>query len=168
VRRISRTALVVAAAWLLAACSWGAPEIEVATAYDMGTVLKGDPAVADLVVRNVGNRPLNVQAVSTSCGCTKATLTPMFIPPGGEAGLHVEYDSGAHAVDLGPVERFVFISSDDPEKGEVRIRFTVIVQPKPDWRSGRWLDGRNAVFSQSTQNPLSRQSIGAIHDQEDT
>jgi hypothetical protein len=96
------------------------------------------------------------------------THTPMVIPPDGEAGLHVEYDSGAHAVDLGSVERFVFISSDDPEKGDVRIRFTVIVQPRPVWRNGRWLDGRNAVFSQLTRHPLSRQSIGAIHDQDDT
>ena len=126
-----RTVTLIFATWLLAACSWGGPDIDVATAYDMGTVVKGDPAVAELLVRNLGERPLNVRAVSTSCGCTRATLTPMVIPPSGEANLRVEYDSGAHAADIGLIERFVFISSDDPDEDDVRITFTVIVEAKP-------------------------------------
>ena len=123
-----RTAIVILAASLLAACSWGAPDIDVATGHDMGVVVKGEPAVAELAVRNLGDRPLTVKSVSTSCGCTKATLTPMIIPPGGEAGLRVEYDSGAHEQDIGLIERFVFISSDDPDEDDVRIRFTVTVE----------------------------------------
>lgn len=123
-----RTAIVILAAGLLAACTSGAPDIDVVTAYDMGTVVKGDPAVAELAVRNLGDRPLTIKGVSTSCGCTKATLTPMIIPPGGEGGLHVEYDSGAHKKDLGLIERFVFISSDDPDEDDVRISFIVTVE----------------------------------------
>jgi len=126
-----RTLALILAAGLLAACSRGAPDIDVAAAYDAGTVVKGSPAVADLAVRNLGDRPLTVAGVSTSCGCTKATLTLMVIPPGGEASLRVEYDSGAHEEDMGFIERFVFISSDDPDEDDVRIRFTVTVEPKP-------------------------------------
>lgn len=126
-----RAVILILAAWLLAACTWGEPDIDVVSAYDAGTVVKGNPAVADLVVRNLGDRPLTVAGVSTSCGCTKATLTPMIIPPGGEAGLHIVYDSDAHREDLGLVERFVFISSDDPDENEVRINFTVMVEAKP-------------------------------------
>ena len=125
-----RAVIVILAAGLLAACTWGAPDIDVATAYDMGTVVKGDPAVAVLAVRNLGDRPLSVKTVSTSCGCTKATLTPMIVPPGGEADLRVEYDSGAHDEDLGLIERFVFISSDDPDEDDVRIKFTVMVEAR--------------------------------------
>ena len=123
-----RAAIVILAAGLLAACTWGAPDIDVATAYDMGTVVKGDSAVAELAVRNLGDRPLSVKTVSTSCGCTKATLTPMIVPPGGEASLRVEYDSGAHDEDLGLIERFVFISSDDPDEDDVQIKVTVMVE----------------------------------------
>jgi len=126
-----RTAIVILAAGLLGACTWGAPDIDVVTAYDMGTVVKGNPAVADLVVRNLGDRPLTIKGVSTSCGCTKATLTPMIISPDGEGSLHVEYDSGAHKEDIGLIERLVFISSDDPDEDDVRIRFIVTVEAKP-------------------------------------
>lgn len=123
--------------WLLAACSPPAPDIDVAATYDFGTIVKGDLAVADLPVRNLGRGPLTVQAVSTSCGCTTASLTPMTIPPGGEARLHVEYDSGIHESDRGLIERSVFISSDDPDEEDVEIRFTVIVEAKPRQLGGR-------------------------------
>ena len=58
------------AAVALAACSESAPDIDVVDSYDMGTVVKGEFAVADLTVRNLGDGPLTVVAVSTSCGCT--------------------------------------------------------------------------------------------------
>ncbi len=122
--------MVVVAGWLLAACSPSVPDIDVATDLDMGTVTKGDMAVADMVVRNLGSGPLTVVAVNTSCGCTKATLTPMTIPAGGEAKLHVEYNSGLHESDIGKMTRFVFLSSDDPDEEDVQIRFTVLVEPK--------------------------------------
>ena len=122
--------VLLLAAWLLAACGPPPPDIDVATAYDLGTVVKGARAVADIPVRNLGGRPLTVQRVSTSCGCTKATLTPMIIPAGGEGRLRVEYDSSIHDEDLGPITRSVFISSDDPNNDDVHIRFTVNVTPR--------------------------------------
>jgi hypothetical protein len=126
-----RSTALILGAWLLAACAPGAPDIEVAVSVDLGRVIKGDLAVAKIPVKNLGDGPLTVAAVSTSCGCTKATLTPMTVPPGGAARLRVEYDSAAHAEDIGPIERFVFISSDDPDEDDVQIKFTVVVEASP-------------------------------------
>lgn len=136
--------IIVLTGWLLAACTPPVPDIDVATTYDMGTVLKGDLAVADLPVRNLGDGPLAVQAVSTSCGCTKATLTPMTIPPGGVARLHVEYDSAAHEQDIGLIERLVFISSDDPDEADVSVKFSVFVEVTPSRRGS----GPNAAHGE--------------------
>jgi hypothetical protein len=122
---------ILAAGWLLAACSPSAPDIDVVSEFDMGSVDKGQLATTDLTVRNMGGGPLTVQSVSTSCGCTKATLSPMIVPAGGEARLHVEYNSGAHEEDLGMIERSIFIASDDPDEEDVQIQFTVIVDAKP-------------------------------------
>jgi hypothetical protein len=112
----------------LAGCSESTPDIDVVDSYDMGTVVKGELAVADLAVRNRGDGPLTVVGVSTSCGCTSATLTPMVIPAGNEGRLHIEYDSTAHESDLGRIDRSIFISSDDPDEDDVLIRFTVFVR----------------------------------------
>ncbi|NIO42377.1 MAG: hypothetical protein GTO41_20830 [Burkholderiales bacterium] len=57
-------------------------------------------------------------------------MSPTTIPPAGEARLRVEYDSGAHETDLGRMERFVFIFSDDPDEEDVQIKLTVIVKAK--------------------------------------
>lgn len=123
--------IVFAAGWLLASCSRGEPDIDVVTEYDLGTVTKGAEAVADLPVRNLGGAPLTVLAVSTSCGCTTATLSAETIAPGGDATLHVVYDSGAHEEDIGRIERHVFISSNDPDEADVRIVLTVLIEPSP-------------------------------------
>lgn len=119
--------LLLAGLWLTG-CTSPSPDIDVPPAFDWGSVVKGERARADIPVRNLGDRPLTVEAVSTSCGCTTAKLSSMTIPPGGEARLQVEYDSGIHETDLGLMERFVFIASDDPDEEDVRIKFTVVVK----------------------------------------
>lgn len=130
-RILRAVSLLSLAGLLLAACTSPSPDIDVPVAFDWGSVVKGERAKADIPVRNLGDRPLTVQAVSTSCGCTTAKLSSMTIPPGGEARLHVEYDSGAHKTDLGLMERFVFIASDDPDEEDTRIKFTVFVKAPP-------------------------------------
>lgn len=124
-----RVTILLLTGWLLAACAPQPPDIDVETSLDLGTVAKGDLVVAGLSVLNLGESPLTVHGVSTSCGCTKATLTPMTIPPDGEARLRVEYDSGAHATDVGLITRSVFIASNDPDEEDVQIEFTVNVVP---------------------------------------
>jgi len=132
-----RIIVALVAGWLVAACTPAAPDIDVVAVHDLGVVVKGDPAVADIPVRNLGSGPLVVYAVSTSCGCTTATLSSMTIPPAGEARLRVEYDSGLHDADLGLMERFVFISSNDPDEDDVQIKLTVFVKAREVPSGGR-------------------------------
>lgn len=113
---------------LLAGCAARVADIDVAASYDLGRVSKGNRAIADLPLRNLGDAPLKVEAISTSCGCTTATLSSMTVPPGGQAMLHVEYDSNAHESDKGALERYVFISSDDPDESDMQLKFSVFVE----------------------------------------
>lgn len=116
---------------LLAACSSGQPNLVAEVErFDFGDVVNGEVLTRELVVTNEGAAPLVVEAVSTSCGCTKATLDPMTISPGGTATLNVEYDSGAHGPDeIGPVSRQIFIASNDPDRPEFVIEFDSNVLP---------------------------------------
>ncbi len=112
---------------LLSACVFEAPDIDAVSRHDLGIVPKGQIAAADLVVRNVGDEPLKVKYIGTSCGCTKATLEPRTIPAGGEGTLHVAYDSGIHPEDLGELKRYVFIASNDPDEDDFRIELNMNV-----------------------------------------
>ena len=120
--------LVVAA--LLAACGpAGEPDIELGSnQVDLGTVRNGTVEEFSVQVINVGNAPLVIEAVSTSCGCTSASVTPESIGPGGIGELKVVYDSGAHGPEFsGQVQRQVYIASNDPASREEVLNFQVEV-----------------------------------------
>jgi len=114
---------------LLGGCVGGKPDIGVATTrHDFGRVKQGDVVTTEIVVRNSGNKELRIESVATSCGCTSAQVKPKIIASGGEGKLVVRYDSGSHP-DKGPIERHVYIASNDPEKAEVDVVITADVQP---------------------------------------
>lgn len=120
---------LILAAGALAACSRGEPQIAVAPAQlDFGDVPNGEIATHDVLVRNDGNSALVVEGISTSCGCTSATLAPMRLAPGESGTLHIEIDTGAHGPDLtGPLVRQVFVNSNDPSQPEVTVELAVNV-----------------------------------------
>ena len=114
---------------LLGGCAGGKPDIAVATKrHDFGQVKQGDVVTTEIAVRNTGNKELKIESVATSCGCTSAQVKPKIIPSGGEGKLVIRYDSGSHP-DKGPIERHIYIASNDPEKAELDIIITAEVQP---------------------------------------
>lgn len=116
-------------ALLLGGCANGKPEIAVAAKrHDFGQIKQGAVVTTEIEVRNSGKKELKIESVATSCGCTSAQVKPKIIPSGGEGKLLIRYDSGVHP-DKGPIERHVYIASNDPEKAEVEVIVTAEVQP---------------------------------------
>lgn len=130
-QRIILLLFLIAAAAALAACSRGEPQIVVETLqFDLGNVPNGEIAARDLIVRNAGDSLLVVEGISTSCGCTTASLEPMTLAPGASGTLHIEYDAGAHGPELtGALVRQVFINSNDPAQPEVTVELAVNIVP---------------------------------------
>ena len=129
-KRLTPILLALFALWL-SACSVGQPRLTLeTTAFDFGDIPYGEVVSRDLVVRNDGSAPLVVESVSTTCGCTTATLEPMTIPPGGSAKLHIEFDSAAHGPEnVGVLTRQVFLANNDPEQPDAVIEFRANVLP---------------------------------------
>jgi hypothetical protein len=114
---------------VLAACSGGEPDIElIRTQTDLGVVVNGNIETFSVPVENIGGGELIIEAVTSSCGCTTAQLTPDVISAGGSGTLSITYDSGAHGPnEVGPVMRQIFIASNDPDEPEIEFRFTAEV-----------------------------------------
>ncbi len=110
---------------LLTACSGSTPDIHVSEAeVDLGEVINGEIKTIEIPIFNYGTADLVIEAVTTSCGCTTASVEPSTIQPGGSGALSVQFDSGAHGPDdIGPMIRQVFIASNDPDESEVEFRF---------------------------------------------
>jgi hypothetical protein len=123
--------LVLAGLLYLVACNTGTSQIILETArLDLGEVVNGEVITRDVLVKNRGKRELVVEAVTTSCGCTRATLEPMTIAPGGSATLRIAFDSGAHGPELtGPLMRQVFIASNDPQQPEAVLELAANILP---------------------------------------
>ena len=117
----------------LAACSGGEPQIDLETTrLELGDVPNGQVVGRDVTVQNAGSQTLVVQEISTSCGCTSATLEPMQLAPGESGVLHIEFDSGAHGEELrGPLVRQVFLNSNDPAQPEATVELAAnVVAPQ--------------------------------------
>lgn len=122
---------IVSVGFMLAACGGGEPDIDLAQSQiDLGVVTNGEIPTIEIPVRNLGSGDLIIEAVTTSCGCTSASITPEVIPPGGTGTLAIQYDSGAHGPDeVGPVMRQIFIASNDPDEPEIEFRFRAEIVP---------------------------------------
>jgi uncharacterized protein (DUF58 family) len=122
----------------LAACSSGEPQIDLETTrLELGDVPNGQVVEREVTVRNTGTGELVVEEISTSCGCTSATLEPMQLAPGESGVLHIEFDSGAHGEELtGPLVRQVFLNSNDPAQPEATVELSVNVTARQRGESG--------------------------------
>jgi len=124
---------LVAAACGGAAGAAGGPSIRLdATSLDLGDVPNGQIVEREVIVTNAGGAPLVVDAVTTSCGCTTATLEPMTLAPGATGTLHIAFDSGAHGPELrGALMRQVMLATNDPARPEAVVELTAnIVAPE--------------------------------------
>ena len=114
---------------LLAGCSNNGPNIQLELeSFEFGDVVNGNIVSKDVMIYNTGTIPLNIEQVTTSCGCTTAEVSQGQIAPDGSAILHIEFDSGAHGPEMtGTLTRQVFVATDDPDQPDLIVQFTVNV-----------------------------------------
>ncbi len=104
------------------------PTIEVSpSTKDLGDVTKEGFSYM-FIVKNTGGKPLLINRVSTSCGCTLATIESENIQPGESTGLLVTFNPKLMKEEIkGKISRTIFIKSNDLENPEVEIKITANV-----------------------------------------
>lgn len=112
------------------------PAIEIASAsHDFGVVKYGEVVSHNFVVKNNGNKPLQITKLSTSCGCTSAKMADedKIIPPGESREVQVSFDPAVHKDDgdLGELTRIIYIKSNDPDNPEAEAQiFANVIKPE--------------------------------------
>lgn len=104
------------------------PKIDVSpSTKDLGDVTKEGFSYT-FTVKNMGKKLLEIEKVTTSCGCTLATIESEHILPGESTGLLVTFNPKLMKEEIkGKVSRTIFIKSNDPENPEVEIKITANV-----------------------------------------
>lgn len=86
----------------------GQAQIELSSKkVDFGTLAKGSKGLKALEFTNVGDVPLIISNVRSSCGCTVPTWPKRPIPAGGRASIEIEYDTQR----VGPFRKSITIMS---------------------------------------------------------
>ncbi|VVA43534.1 conserved hypothetical protein [Candidatus Roizmanbacteria bacterium] len=120
------------------------PKVEAKTIFfDLGTMKVSEDKSANFKIKNIGQKSLQLSNVSSSCNCTFGQIiingkeSEVFgmhnisdfageVPPGKEAIIKVTYRPSIMPV-YGPVEREVYLSTNDPENPKLifKVKATV-------------------------------------------
>ncbi|MEW6352194.1 MAG: DUF1573 domain-containing protein [Thermodesulfobacteriota bacterium] len=94
---------------------------------DLGEVRYGDAASAMVPLRNKGQALLEITRLTSTCGCTTATVTRKQLAPGEQAELTISFN--ARGIEPGRKTQSVFVHSNDPQNPVTQIRtFVTVVQ----------------------------------------
>jgi Protein of unknown function (DUF1573) len=85
------------------------------TEYNFDTVRFGKTVGTVFVFENQGNKPLRLETVRTSCGCTAADWPERAIAPRDTGHVTIEYD----ADESGPFRKKISVFFDGQRKAEV-------------------------------------------------
>jgi len=95
--------------------------------HDFGTIAEGEIVTHNFEIQNTGKAELKIIQVHASCGCTAAAPEKKSLSPGEKTFVKVEFNSANR---LGPQEKFVYISSNDPANPQYKLTFTGVVVDK--------------------------------------
>ncbi|HIP48378.1 MAG TPA: DUF1573 domain-containing protein [Lutibacter sp.] len=90
-----------------------------------GNIIKDSDGKRTFVFKNIGNAPIIITKIKTSCGCTLASKLTKPILPGESAEIDIEYTTKK----LGAFSKTVTITSNAAEARKVvRIKGRVVAQ----------------------------------------
>jgi hypothetical protein len=99
-------------------------------AFDFGRSLPGRTLRKEFTLRNLGDRELVIEGVSTTCGCTAAIAGEKTLAPGRSTPLTVTLQTRDYR---GKVERKVLLRSNDAKTPltEITVSTTVEAPARP-------------------------------------
>ena len=94
-----------------------------AEVIDYGEITKGSDGTRVFEFENIGNAPLIIENVYSSCGCAVPSWTKTPIAPGGKGEIVVNYNTDI----VGPIRRTISIYSNADEATKaVKIKGKVL------------------------------------------
>ena len=93
---------------------------------DLGQMLSGEKTEYRFKFQNQGDKPLIIEEIKVSCGCTAVTVSQKKTPPGKEGEIKVIFDSLGFE---GEVLKHIEIYTNDPENSLITLELKAQVQP---------------------------------------
>jgi hypothetical protein len=94
--------------------------------YHFGSVPQGKPVYHTFEIRNTGTKPITLNDVHASCGCTTPEWSKEPIQPGATAKIKV----GFNAATEGDFEKFISVQYNGSVQKQIKIKGTVWRAPE--------------------------------------
>lgn len=92
--------------------------------FDFGKALPNKSLHKDFTIRNFGSENLEIERVSTTCGCTAALADDKVVKPGESTILRVTLQTRDYK---GRVEREILVQSNDPAQNPLKLKVQATV-----------------------------------------
>ncbi len=96
------------------------------TEFDFGKIPQGKPVTHEFVITNTGNKPIVLDNVQASCGCTTPEWSKDAINPGASSKITVGYNAAAD----GPFTKSITLSYNGDKTREILIKGDVWKTPE--------------------------------------
>jgi|Deesub1362A_J573_1020465.scaffolds.fasta_scaffold00453_23 hypothetical protein len=98
--------------------------------HDFGEVKEGEVVTHIFTFKNIGNEPLVIKRVRTTCGCTAALLSKKTLKPGEQGELQVKFNTRGYE---GRISRYIYLETNDARqpKKQLTVRADIKVPPRP-------------------------------------
>jgi rhodanese-related sulfurtransferase len=96
---------------------------------ELGTVVYGDVTTTSFTLTNYTPLPVKITRVSTSCGCTKASIEKKGLGAYESTTVNVSFDPAVHKddTDLGELIKTIYIETDNPNFPNLESTITATV-----------------------------------------
>ena len=122
--------IILTLPFVVPALAEGTPKIFLPeTEWDFGKTPKGGVISHKYWIKNQGKKVLYIIKVKPGCGCTKAPLEKLFVPPGDSTSVELIFNTTHYP---GRAKKGANITSTDSITGRVRINFIAEVMPDFD------------------------------------
>ena len=117
--------------------AFGQPKMEIlgGKKFDFGEINRGKKVERSVVIKNVGNQPLELGRIDVSCGCTGTVASTTTIAPGKTGEVLITFNSANFS---GKIHKSVTINSNAPDSPAI-IEFEgdvvqeIVVNPQQFW-----------------------------------
>jgi hypothetical protein len=95
---------------------------------DFGNKKEGEVLTHKFRFENVGDEPLRIARVRTSCGCAAAMLSKNELNPGEKGEIEVKFNTRGY---YGEQNKFIYVESNDPTKSMTQLMITASIEVPP-------------------------------------
>jgi hypothetical protein len=130
----------------------GGPRLELsAEEWDFGSKWSGEPCSTEITIKNVGDAPLKILRIKSSCGCTALEPSRTELAPGESDKMTLTYNTKK---DKENVSQTIRLETNDPERPRVTIHVTGTVKKVYDAKPANRI-----TFAKIERDSLATQSI---------